>query len=450
MATIPAGNDRVSRWTPAIFAIALGNFVLAELLIVAGTSWPTLPQAAGATLALVHLLTIGWITLLMFGALFQFVPVLTGRKLWSQCLALATLVLVEPGLAGMVGGFLLLGTNARFLLPAGGSAVILGLLAGILGLALPLAQKRPLPLSARFVIAGLTMLLLTVTLGVAFALGFTVPALAPVLGPLIATGLEYHALAGIGGWFTLTAIGVSYELLPMFMLAPHDRGAWGESVLWLAAAGFILALAVGLAGPHVFRVPGLVGEQLGRVLIAAAVALYLADVARMYRDRRRRLIELHNRAAVGAFLSLGAALVVAVAASLTDELAKAAPGLVFLLIFGWLGGLGLSQLYKIVPFLAWLFHFGRRLGGAPVPRVQDLVDERRAAPMFALYFGSVAIAAFAAFGGFPLLVRAAVGFALFGTLLLAREYRRAWRGYYVRQNPASNLHLSLSRTGGGA
>ena len=326
MASLPTGNERISRWTPLIFAFALGNFMLAELFVVAGAGWPALPRAAGATLALVHLLTIGWITLLMFGALFQFVPVLTGRKLWSQHLVLATLLLVEPGLAGMVGGFLLLGTNARLLLPAGGSAVILGIFTGIVGLAIPLARKRPLPLSARFVILGLTMLLLTVALGVSFAIAFTVPALPWPFGPLIAGGLEYHVLAGIGGWFTLTAIGLSYELLPMFMLAPHDRGAWGESILWLAGAGFVLALAAGLTGPNFLRVPGPIGEQLGRAVIAAAFALYLADVGRMYRDRKRGLIELHNRAAIGAFVSLGAALVVAVAASVTDELRDGSPG----------------------------------------------------------------------------------------------------------------------------
>src|SRR6185437_15782196 len=105
MVSVPSSGDRISRWTPTIFACALGNFLLAQLLMVAGISWPTAPETGGATLAAVHLLTIGWITLLMFGALFQFVPVLTGGTLRGQRFSLATLLLIEAGLAGMVAGF---------------------------------------------------------------------------------------------------------------------------------------------------------------------------------------------------------------------------------------------------------------------------------------------------------------------------------------------------------
>lgn len=190
MVSIPSTGDRISRWTPAIFGCAFVNFVLAQLLLVAGVSWPVAPDISGATLAAVHLLTIGWITLLMFGALFQFVPVLTGRTLWRQNLSLGALLFIELGLAGMVVGFFRLGTPWGLLLTGGGSAVTLGLLAGSLNIAIPLARKRPRPLSARFIVAGLILLALTVILGLSFSLAFTVPSLASVLGPVVANGVE--------------------------------------------------------------------------------------------------------------------------------------------------------------------------------------------------------------------------------------------------------------------
>ncbi|MGH7152733.1 MAG: hypothetical protein ACREF3_02300, partial [Acetobacteraceae bacterium] len=331
MASIPSTGDRVSRWTPTIFAAAFANFVLAQLLLVTGISWPVAAETSGATFAAVHLLTIGWITLLMFGALFQFVPVLTGQRLWNQTLSLCALLLVELGLAFMVGGFFLLGTGWGLLLPAGGCAVIAGLLVGGLNLAKPLARKHPLPLSARFIVAGLVLLLLTVLLGLSFALALTVPALAPMVGPAIAGGVEYHVLAGVGGWFTLTAVGVSYELLPMFMLAPHDRGAWGRAVLWVAVAGFVAALVTGLAAPGLpnMWVAGI--EQAGRLAIAVAGVLYLIDIGRIYRYRRRRQIELHNRVVVGAFACFGIALVLWVAFAIAGDLPRVVPTLVFLL-----------------------------------------------------------------------------------------------------------------------
>lgn len=441
MALIPASSDRLSRWTPAIFAVALASFALGQLGIVTGLSWPAVPDAAPATFADMHLFTIGWISLLMFGALFQFVPVITGSKLLSQWLSLATLIFVAVGLAGMVAGFLMLGGGGAptWLLPAGGLLVLAGMLVGAVNIGAPLARKHPLPLSARFVIAGLAFLLLTVLLGLSFAFALTIHATSAALAPFVANGLEYHVLAGVGGWFTLVAIGVSYELLPMFMLAPHERGAWGRAVLWTAVSGFAIAVIVGLVSPLLPSTAGVVIEQIGRALVAVAIVLYLADVVRLYRTRRRRQIELHNRAVIGAFVALGIALAVAIAADVTGTLGRAAPTLLVLLILGWFSGLGVTQLYKIVPFLAWLARFGKRLGSGPVPRVQDLVDETASRKLFVAYFLGVAIAAIAAWFEADLVMRGAVALSLLATVLLAREYWRAWRGHYVGRRPPAAI-----------
>ena len=67
----------VSRWTPLYFALALGSFVLAQIVMAAGIMFPSASLFTPASLVAVHLLTIGWLTLLMLGALQQFVPVIT-------------------------------------------------------------------------------------------------------------------------------------------------------------------------------------------------------------------------------------------------------------------------------------------------------------------------------------------------------------------------------------
>jgi lipoprotein signal peptidase len=438
-------TDRLSRWTPLIFACALINLCAGLLPSLLGLAWPAAPVSAPATLAMIHLLAVGWLTLLMFGALFQFVPVITNRKLPSQTLPLITLIGVEIGLAFMIAGFGMLGRfdQADFLLPAGGALVIAALSAGCATLLVPLAARRPMPLSARFILAGLGFLLLTILLGLALALALAAPVAVPELMPLLGPGVSYHALAGLGGWFTLTAIGVSYELLPMFMLAPHQRGVLGATILYCGATGFLVAFIVGIVSTVVSVSWIAAVEQIARLTITFAVALYIIDVIRLYRSRRRRQIELHNRAAVGAFVALAFALLLGVGAAATGRLVNAAPSLGLLILLGWLSGLGLAQLYKIIAFLSWLSRYGRQLGRGSVPRVQDLVNESKAAGFFVLYFAAVALAVGAAAFGATGMVRSALALVLTAILLLAREYVRAWRTTYA-PTPAAGPHPPAS------
>ncbi|HEX7388875.1 MAG TPA: hypothetical protein VF286_02110 [Acidiphilium sp.] len=439
-------SDRLSRWSPLIFACALVNFLAAQLLLLGGVAWPGATLFAGGTLVMVHLVTIGWLTLLIFGALFQFIPVITQHYLLNQRLSLVFLGLAETGLALMIAGFLLAGHGAfaPVLLPVGGGLVIAGILVGAVNIAVPLARKTPWPLSAWFIVAGLGFLLVTILLGLCFAVALTVPGVHSIVHSgalrLLAGGVEDHALAGIGGWFTLTAIGVSYELLPMFMLAPHERGALGTTIFWLCVSGFAVAVAAGIAAAFVpasaVDAPGIVG-RVALLTVLAGILLYLADVVRLFRARKRHDIELHNRAAIGAFVCLGLGALWALFALADGRLGRDTPALVFLFLLGWLGGLGVTQLYKIVPFLAWLSWFGKKLGTGRVPRVQDLVNEKRSWPLFVLYFAGVLVATVAALVVDPLAIRAGVGLIFVATVLLAREFWRAWRAHYAATEAAN-------------
>src|SRR6185437_6601013 len=175
-------SNRLSRWTPLFFVCALANLLAAEGLILAGLTWPIQAIATPATLVAVHLLTIGWLLLLMLGALFQFVPVITSKPLVSQRFALVTLIAVQAGLIGMICGFLrLTGVSSvhAVALPAGGAAVLAGVLIASWNIGVPLVRARPMALPGRMVLTGLAFLLVTVLLGLSFALALTVPAFAP-------------------------------------------------------------------------------------------------------------------------------------------------------------------------------------------------------------------------------------------------------------------------------
>lgn len=435
-------SDRLSQYTPAIFACAMLNLAVAELAAAAGWTWPVQPLLSPTTLAAVHLVTLGWLTLLMFGALFQFVPVIANRPLPSQRAVLWMLLAFELGLAAMVAGFIAAPGRFGALLPLGGGIVLTAVLIGIVDLLAPLVRCTHASLPARFVLAGSGFLLATVLIGLGFALALRVPNIAVRLAPLLAHGLTAHLAAGIGGWFTLTAIGVSYKLLPMFMLAPEERGALGQTVFGASAAGFTLIVAG--AGLRIWSTAdaAAIVEHSGWTLAGVGVVLYLIDVVRLYRARRRPTLELHNRAALGAFAAL--ALLLPVCWAWRIGWGSAAPLAVVLALGGWLSGLAVTQLYKIVAFLSWLAHFGSRLGRGRVPRVQDLVDERRAQTRFVLFFAGNGVLALGAAIPAPWVFRLGAGVCGLATLLLAREYLAAWRLDYADRAgpPRSTAPLS--------
>jgi hypothetical protein len=144
----------------------------------------------------------------------------------------------------------------------------------------------------------------------------------------------------------------------------------------------------------------------------AALALYGRDALHLYRARKRPHVELNSRMAVLALASLAASTVLIVGLLALGRLTDHAGAVAFLVAFGWLSGLGLAKLYKIVAFLTWLECYGPVLGKAQTPRVQDLVVEARAIKWFWLYF----VAAWA--GAAALLVGSAPAFQASAAVML--------------------------------
>ncbi len=419
----------LSRWTMSYFAAALTFLLATEFLTAAGVGYPAAGLSAPATLFVVHLVAIGWLSLAMAGALLQFVPVLVSRPLAFPHFAL-------PALAALVAGLLLL--DAGFAALAGWIEASLDflplaaafLLAGfsLLGLMLvtTLLSARPVTLFARFVIIGLACLAATVLSGAAFTT--LLSGRGGWLGSvaLLPHGLPFHALLGLGGWLGLIAFGVSYRLFVMFMMAPEPPERRVRPVLLLAGLGLSLAFA-GLAAPFADIEPGAAWVAAALTVLAMAGLLYGRDILGLYRARRRKALDINMRASIPAFAALGlglALLPVAIIAGAGDGLIAA---LVFLLVFGWLGGLTLAQLVKIVSFVTWLETYAPRLGRGPAPRIGDLVAMPRTGRWLLLYDGGVALGATALAAGVAGGFRSAMALCLAGTAGLVAELIRIRR-----------------------
>lgn len=419
----------LSRWTMSYFAAGLVAFIAAQSLMAIGYGFPNAPVQAPETLVLVHIVALGWLSLLMCGALFQFVPVLVATPLFSNSAPLPTLLCLVGGLASLLLGFLQLAGQIGSALPFFPIASVLlgsGFALVVWNLGRTLWAARPLSLPARFTVVGLFSLAATATFGIIFALVLGGATSSGALFETTAIGVPIHAIAGLGGWLTFTAMGVSYRLLAMFMLAPELDRPSSRAALYLGTS----ALAITILGGTIAIA---IGVRLDLVLLAASVpgiaalALYGSDILRLYRARNRRKIELNTRMAALALGSLISAAMLIVVMLALGALPRHAAAIVFLVAFGWLSGLGLAKLYKIIPFLTWLECYGPVLGKKPTPRVQDLVVESRARKWFLLYFASVWGGTAALLAGYPPAFRGAAVAMIVATSGIIAELVRARR-----------------------
>jgi hypothetical protein len=413
----------LSRWTMSYFAAALAFLLAAEVLSVAGIGYPAAGLAEPPTLILVHLVAIGWLSLAMAGALLQFVPVLVSRPLAFPRLALPALLALITGLFLLCAGFATLAGWIEVpldLLPLGASFLLAGF--SLLGLMLvaTLLSARPIALFARFVLTGLACLAATALSGTAFTT--LLSGRGDWLGTvsLLPDGLPFHALLGLGGWLGLIAVGVSYRLFVMFMMAPEPPTHRVRPVLLLASLGLGLAFA-GLAAPFAGIEPGGAWLAAALAVLILAGAFYGRDILALYRARRRKTLEINMLASLPAFAALGLGLTLLPVAIVAHAGDGAIAALVFLIAFGWLGGLTLAQLVKIVSFVTWLETYAPRLGRGPAPRVGDLVAMPRTGWWFLLYYGGVVLAAAALALTAPTGFRLAMTLCLVGTVGLVTE-----------------------------
>lgn len=293
-----------------------------------------------ATLAFAHLLTLGVGAMVMLGALFQVLPVVSNRAVpGDQVIAPWVYRSMVWGTLTLVTGFLtswawLFGL-AAFLLASG-----FGLFVGAFGTGL--VRARPAGnTTVTLRLAALSLLATLVLGGMQLSLH-----LWPEAGLYQPHQTQLHAFVGGFGWVLLLVMGVSFQVIPMFHVAP----AFPHWVCRRLPPIVFAANAVVLfAGQPVatYALP----------LTMVATILYATEALKVLMARKRKLVDYTVRFWQLGLSQLIAAALLALGLSFIGGAAWRVPvelllGLVFAL--GFVLSVMLGMLQKIVPFLIYL------------------------------------------------------------------------------------------------
>lgn len=394
------------------FTAALAFFVLGAIgLVVIAPELAFGAFFVPSIIATVHLFTLGWLMLSIFGALCQFLPVAIGRGLRWQSLAHVTFCLQVLGAAGFVVGLAL----ARRPLVITGAAALSAafvLFAANLGVTLAAVRERSVTWWA---LAGAALyLVVTPVYGLLLQLN--------AIGGL---GLHrfhvvaVHAHVAIVGVVLLVIVGVAHRLIPMFLLShgASERPAW-VAVALLAAGAALLALPIG----------GMAVDAAGGVLAAGGILAFVVQAIGFFRHRKRRGLDPGLRIAAAGLVALLAAMAIAPFALSKGLADLRLLSTYFVVLLGALSLFVAGHYYKIVPFLVWYHRFGPLVGFRKVPKVSELFSERVAHLSGLLLVGGFAGVALGTYLGSMTAVRAAAvalaSGALVESTVIARVARR--------------------------
>ncbi|MEO6352204.1 MAG: permease [Burkholderiaceae bacterium] len=336
---------------------------------------------SAATLAATHLITLGFMTMVMAGAMMQMLPVLAGAPVPRPRLVAA---LVHPllvlGTLLLAGGFLL--ALPQLLQSA---VVLLGTGLAVFFGSMLLTLSRVRNPSATIV----AMWLASIAFGITLVLGLTLGYSHGWSVPLASQSLrDLHPAWGLVGWTGLLVAGVAYQIVPMFQMTPNyprwlTRGLTVGAFIMLAL--WSLAHWQGAGTWAWLRVASV-------CLLVAAFGVFAVVTLKLQKRRRRRLpdVTLEFWRAGMIFLLLAALL----------WLSRQLPALAFAqsdVLLGVLviGGAAVSfisgMLYKIMPFLTWFHLQALPASGMRMPNMKAILPEKAQRRQLRLHLASIGL-----------------------------------------------------------
>lgn len=319
-------------------------------------------------LAITHMAALGWGTLIIFGAVYQLLPVILETDLYSYKLGWFSAVLFVIGLGLLVYSFWHF--QPGILMQCGSLFLLTGIVLFGCNVFLTAKQNRD-DIHQEFIITACIWLIATAFLGALLVFNFRYA----FLQKDHLLFLKLHAHMGLGGWFLMLITGVSSKLIPMFLVSKEQKSGLLSWSYYLMNAGLILFVTDTYFSGLNFK------TYAAAVVVMAGIICWWLFLAGCFRSRIRKAIDLPIRHSLLSFVILATAILIL--PLIVFNHLKAAPLAVdyttlygSLLFMGWISSLVLGQTFKTLPFIVWTRHYQHLAGRGAIPMPADLFKHR--------------------------------------------------------------------------
>ena len=376
------------------FKIGVGFYLLAMVALLSFSS--TFIYQEMAIAGWIHLFLLGFVMVVIFGAMAQLIPVVLEVGHAIVDLYYVILPLLGIGAVGMVLGFWV---NPA-LLSYGGLLVLVAMITFAIEAFATLRKAEIRTLTVKTIAVSNSFLLLGILSGFVIALG-----LSGTIAIDVNALLKAHVYAVLGGFVLLTIMGLSLTLIPMFSLA-HG---FDETPI---KRGFNL-VAIGVGTVFISAIFGIKSiEWIGYILTLMGIGFYIYQIYIIYKLTVRKEMDVWAKSMIFGFSSLIVSLILAILSFLPNLYEAWLHTAVWFFMVGFIGFLINGHLYKIVPFLVWFERFSPLVGKEPVPMLHEMYPKEQANMMF--WYSSIGTV----LGGIGLLVESDYLFKSGASLLI--------------------------------
>ncbi len=318
-------------------------------------------------LAITHITTLGWISMVIIGSLYQLAPVISNSKLFSLKLAQVSYLLILIGTIMLAYCFWQF--NVGYLMQVASSLLFIGISLFALNIFLTTNKADEKNIESDFLVSSVIWFWMTVFLGVLLAFNFRYA----FLPKEHLYFLKIHAHIGLVGWFLCLIIGIASRLVPMFLISGKlnkTRLNYAYYLLNIGLLGFIIDSVFfnGFNRSYIYIIP-----------IIISLVFFLMYIKEAYQNRLKKSLDIGLKHTFISFtlIIIPVGIWIILKTTIADEKLKTqlSIAITFSILFGFISLLILGQTFKNLAFISWLKNYQHNSVNTETPLPKDLYSE---------------------------------------------------------------------------